>query len=520
VVLLILAGAIASFGPVGGRLVAADPPRSPEAAACPTPEGNAVGITLLDALRVASLANLDIAQAREVVELARAGRLRANSQILPNLNLGSTYVTHQGQIQRTEGNVINVNRQSLFDGGGPQLVMGLSDALFLPGVASNVLLATQAGARRVTNDTLLTVADAYFAVLRARRRVARIDETLDNLLSEQPSEVRDNSKGLLRLLQDFAKAGAASDAEVARAQVEIARRRDEEAAALQELRQATAELARLLRQDPTVLLWPLEDFRVPVDLPGEAWFGRDVEELVTVALENRPEVVEDRALVRSTLARWRAAKWRPALPNVVVNLSYGDFGGGPPVIGRDRFNAIILGASGSISNYAPRTDFDVSLVWRLQNFGVGNLAEMKETRTLHEQARIRQLANQDRIITQVVQAREAVQQTLERVRATRSGLFNDKGQPDGPAYRSLRLNFVNVKRAPGRPLEALDSVRGLSDLLEAYGQAVTDYERARFRLLVALGMPADALLDPRLMPLPPVCASPPPAPRTITNEQR
>src|SRR5262249_37160579 len=182
VVLLILAGGIASFGPVGGRLVAADPARSPEAAACPAPEGNAVGITLLDALRVASLANLDIAQAREVVEFTRAGRLRANSQILPNLNLGSTYVTHQGQIQRTEGNVINVNRQSLFVGGGPQLVLGLSDALFLPGVASNILLATQAGARRVTNDTLLAVADAYFAVLRARRRVARIDETLDNLL--------------------------------------------------------------------------------------------------------------------------------------------------------------------------------------------------------------------------------------------------------------------------------------------------------------------------------------------------
>jgi outer membrane protein TolC len=498
----------------------AEPPTPPEATAAPAPTGPAVGITLLDALRVASLSNLDIAQARQVVEQARAGRLRADSQILPNLNLGSTYVTHQGQIQRTEGNVINVNRQSLFVGGGPQLVFGLSDALFQPRVADNVLLATRAGARRVTNDTLLAVADAYFAVLRARRRVARIDETLSNLLSEQPAEWRDNSKGLLPLLQDFAKAGAASEAEIARAQVEIARRRDEEAAALQELRQTMAELARLLHLDPTVMLWPLEDFRVPLDLPGEAWFGRDVEELVTAALENRPETVEYRALVRASLARWRAAKWRPVLPNVVLNLNYGDFGGGPKVIGRDRFNAVILGPSGSISNYAPRTDFDVSLIWRLQNFGVGNLAEVKEQRALHEQAVLRQLANQDRIITQVVQAREAVQQTLERVRTTRAALFNDQGQPIGPAYRSLRLNFINVKRAPGRPLETLDSIRGLNDVLEAYGQAMTDYERARFRLLVALGMPADALLDPRLMPLPPVCASPPPDPRLPTNEPR
>src|SRR5262249_14022029 len=119
------------------------------------------------------------------------------------------------------------------------------------------------------------------------------------------------------------------------------------------------------------------------------------------------------------------------------------------------------------------------------------------------------------VITQGVQAHEAVRRTLERVRITRSALFDDKGAPEGPGYRSLRLNFLNIKKKEqARPLEALSSIRGLTDLLEAYGQAMTDYERARFRLLIALGMPAQALLDPRLMPLPPVCQDPANDPRT------
>ena len=34
----------------------------------------------------------------------------------------------------------------------------------------------------------------------------------------------------------------------------------------------------------------------------------------------------------------------------------------------------------------------------------------------------------------------------------------------------------------------LDSIRGLSDALESYGQALTDYERSRFRLMIVLGL--------------------------------
>src|SRR5439155_321763 len=76
------------------------------------------------------------------------------------------------------------------------------------------------------------------------------------------------------------------------------------------------ELARLIRLDPEVPLWPVEDFRFPMPLPGEPWFNRPDEELVAFALRGRPEQAENRALVEAALARIRAAKVRPLLPNV------------------------------------------------------------------------------------------------------------------------------------------------------------------------------------------------------------
>jgi outer membrane protein TolC len=297
-------------------------------------------------------------------------------------------------------------------------------------------------------------------------------------------------------------------------EVEVLRRRDELTAAVQDWYLATAELARLLRLDPETPLEPIEDFRYPLPLPGEAWLERPLDELVPVALMNRPELAENRALVEAAVERVRAAKYRPFLPTFAVNYAWGDYGGGPnlnpplilpPATKGGPVRVVTqpgFGPSGQIHHFAPRTDLDVSLFWRLQNLGFGNVAEKREQEALHRQAILRQLQVQDRVVTQVVQAQDAVQSSRERINITRAALFDPGGAPTGPVFRSLRLNFERIKGGEGRPLEALDSIRGLSDTLDAYGQAVTDYEVARFRLLVGLGLPPAGFIDPSKMPAP------------------
>src|SRR5262245_34213346 len=89
---------------------AADTPASPPLyGAGRVDPDTAVGLTILDALRLAQLANLDIGQARQVVLQAYAQRERARVQWLPSANIGSTFVNHNGRIQQANGNILNVN---------------------------------------------------------------------------------------------------------------------------------------------------------------------------------------------------------------------------------------------------------------------------------------------------------------------------------------------------------------------------------------------------------------------------
>jgi outer membrane protein TolC len=464
-------------------------------------------INLPVALRLAETANLDIAQAREVAQRARAGLLRAQVLALPNLNVGSTYVDHEGNIQRTEGNVVKVNRDSLFVGGGPSLSLALNEAIFAPLVGRQLLNATVAGVRRVDNDTLLQVAEVYLTVLRARRRLARVEETLEYLTSERASPMRAESKGLLPVVISIQEAGAAValKAEVERVRVEVLRRQEERVAAVQDFLTASAELARLLRLDPAIPLWPLEDFRFPIPLAGGAYASRPLDDLVGFALNNRPELAENQALVAAAVYRVKTAQWRPLMPTLVLNYNWGDFGGGPDpntaIQGGRVVTVAGFGPSGQIHHFAPRSDFDVTLLWRLQNLGLGNLGEIREQQALARQQSLRLLQVRDQVIAQVVQGLELVQGWRQRVDVTRAALFDAEGRPDGPVFRSLRLNFERIREVPTtRPLEVLDAIRGLNELLEVYAQSVTDYERAQFLLMRALGLPGFFLFDPVAAP--------------------
>jgi outer membrane protein TolC len=468
----------------------------------------AMPISLPVALRLSQANNLDIAQGREIVAQAGVALTRARAGFLPTFNLGSAYVHHEGTIQKTEGNIIFANRDSLFVGGGPSLALPLSDAIFAPLVARQVAVGTDAGLQRLSNDTLLLVADAYFNVLRLRRRVARIEETLDYLASEKTSAGRAGSKGLLPVVQTVQAAGGAeaTKAEVERLRVEVLKRREEKAAALQEFRLAMAELARLIRLDPQIPLWPIEDFRFSLPLPGAQWLDLPREELVRTALANRPEFAESQALIQAAVLRLKTAQFRPLLPNLVLNYNWGDFGGdpdtNPPIItpATKTTPAKVtaqagFGPSGRILHFAPRTDFDAALVWKLQNMGLGDLANVREQQSRLRQTQIARLQLQDRVITEVVQVDELVRGWRQRVEIASEALFDNTGAANGPVFKALRLNFDRIRTVPtARPLEVLDSIRGLSDALEAYGQAITDYERARFRLLIVLGLPPQELI--------------------------
>src|SRR5262249_14902794 len=262
---------------------------------------------------------------------------------------------------------------------------------------------------------------------------ARTDETLDFLTSEKPSDLRARSMGLLPLIRAHVKSGNALPSDQTRVEVDVARTTEERVRALQDVRIAAAEVARLLHMNALVFLLPKEDFRWPLDIPGPLWCKQPIDTLVTQALSGRPELGENAALIEAAVARYRATKWRPIVPSLVVNYSYGGFGGGPEGVRRNPTTRAIAvtptsnrpSNSGVIGDFGSRNDLDVGLVWRLSGLGLGNLAEQRDAKLAVEQGRVRQMFLQDLVVAQVVQALEAVRRSYERVAITRATLFDE-----------------------------------------------------------------------------------------------
>ncbi len=265
------------------------------------PEGTtAIGITLPDALRLAYVANLDIQVARQLVNQAVARQLQAKTLTLPTIGFDTSFVDHEGRIQQANGNILDVNRNSLFTGGTLRTVFNFGDALFAPIAAKYVVAASEAGQQRVANKTIHQVAQVYFSVLRGRRRLARAKLALDFMADQSKSDLRADVKGLLPLIKDFVDAGNASPAEQARVEVDVLRRQDEAVQGLRELRVAMADLTKLLQLPPGLMVVPLEDYRFPLPVPGQDWANVSVESLVEFALNTRPEIAENQAIVQAT----------------------------------------------------------------------------------------------------------------------------------------------------------------------------------------------------------------------------
>jgi len=106
---------------------------------------------------------------------------------------------------------------------------------------------------------------------------------------------------LVRRTQGLAP-GLAPPVEATRARVELSRRKQAAVSATERWHTAGVELARLLRLEPAVLVEPQEPPDLTVTLVHPAW---PVDDLIPIALTNRPELAARQALVQATLQRSR-----------------------------------------------------------------------------------------------------------------------------------------------------------------------------------------------------------------------
>lgn len=445
----------------------------PETNAVPSPSDRIYPINLATALKLGQAHPLDIALAGQRVQLAAAQLARANVLWLPSIVIGADYYRHDGKLQDVAGQVFDTSKSSTMVGIGPYAVFALSDAVFGPLAARQEVSARTAQLDAVRNDSTLAVAETYFQVQQARGELAAATDILRRL---------EDLQGRTEKLAE----GLIPPVEVVRVRTETARRRLGIHSARERWRTASADLVRIIRLDPGVLVEPLEPPHLQVTLIDP---NATVDQLIPEALLHRPELASQKALVEATLTRLRQEKLRPLVPSVLLRGTSTNPGGS---LGAGYFGG---GLNSNLSNFGARQDFDIQLLWEIQNLGFGNRARVQERKAENQIALFELFRLQDRIAAEVVQAHAQLRSALDRIHDAETGLKDalDSVQKNFEALHQTRRLGENVIVLVVRPQEVIASLQTLAQSYQDYYLAVADYDRAQFRLYRALGTCPGAL---------------------------
>ncbi|NBS89975.1 TolC family protein [bacterium] len=397
-------------------------------------------INLPVAMQLANARPLDIAIAGERITAAQADLLRAKALWLPTLNIGTDYLRSDGQIQEIKGKVFGTSKSAFMVGLGPTAVFALSDAIYKPLAAKQVVKSREADKQAAINDSLLTVAESYFKVQEARGDVASALDTV-----KRSEELAEKTRQL--------SAGLAPPAEASRVRAELARR----------------------KQD---LEYAYEAWQVQSDP------ARTIDELIPIGLTLRPELASQQALVQASIARLQQEKMRPLIPSILLRgaatnpggtLSSGLFGGGN---------------NGSMADFGMRNSMDLQVLWELESFGIGNIALKRERQAQKNAAALELYQVQDRVAADVVAAHAQTVRTTRRIKDAEEGLQYALDTADKNAQGLSQTRRIgDTITLVFRPQEVLVSIQSLQQAYRDYYKAITEHNRAQFRLYRALGHP-------------------------------
>lgn len=423
-------------------------------------------IDLPTVLGLAGAENWSVRLAYERISEARARLDGAEALWLPSLMAGIGYNKHDGQIQDTAGQVLDVSRNSLFVGGGaglggmpltggsngpPRLMVNLSitDAIFQKLVERQFVNAKVMRHSVTYNDTLLEASLAYYDLVGSQGEIAFTQKNLAD------------AEKLLKLTQGFVDAGKGSRADTTRIETAANVRRQEIITAEKTYRIAAAELARILQLDPETALFALEDYPVAVELVPES---NSLSGLVGLGVTSRPEIAEFHAEADGRFNQMRAEQLRPLIPHLQVSTSAGGFGGG------------VGGYNGGLGG---RGDFDIQAIWQIRNLGFGNQALRDERRSQFQQSMLKMSRSRDRVTTDVTQAYYGIQAERKQIALAETNMKT--------ATESYQQNINRIRALEGLPLEALQSIHAIAAARRALLRAIVDYNKAQAKLMWATG---------------------------------
>ena len=406
-------------------------------------------IDLPTTLQLAGARNIDIQLAREKFAEARAAEESAIERFFPWLAPGVTYRRHDNLIQNTEGVIEEVHKQSYAPGGTVIAQTDIGDAIFKSLEAHQLTKAARHGLDAQRAETVLGAAQGYFDLAAAQEAVGIAREAL-RISTDYATQI-----------QRAVDAGIAFKGDALRVKVqqqkdEIALRRAEENARL-----ASAKLVQFLHLEPTIELVPRDVSLVPLSIVStEDPLGA----LVAQALAARPETRQSAALVSAAQHAKNGAIYGPLIPTVGGQAFFGGLGGG---------------MNSETGHFGESEDYVALVGWRI---GPGGLLDFGNMHA--QQARLRSAALTggkvtDQIANEVITSQARVQSLAAQIATAKESL--------SAAAEALRLAQERKDFGVGVVLETILAQQELSRVRNDYLNIVTDYDKAQYALLRALG---------------------------------
>ena len=427
-------------------------------------------INLATALRLSDARPLIVAAAQASVWVAEADLTQAKVLWIPTLNVAADYLRHDGGGPDFNKGVMTAPSVNFFYGGAALYgIISTTDVIYQPLVARQVLNARQWDIQSAKNDALLRTADAYFQVHQYRGMYTGALYCVER--------GRDLVERIVTLSRDLAQ-----PFEVERARNMLADLQQRAVSARQQWRVQSANLTQVLRLDPRAVVEPMERDHVQITLIDP---GRSLEELMPIALTNRPDLSSRQAMVKAADYGIRREQARMFLPSVELT---GFQSPGGMLIQAGIFG---LGPNSSLNQWTGREDVSVQLMWQLEGFGIGNLARIKRQRGQQSEAIVDLRTTQDMVAADVnralARAQSATARVLQADRSLRTGIITFNGQMEGLGQTN---RFGNVLVLVNRPQQAVYALQLLYVAFEEYFSTVAEYNRAQFDLFHALGYPA------------------------------
>ncbi|HTL56651.1 MAG TPA: TolC family protein [Candidatus Limnocylindrales bacterium] len=407
-------------------------------------------IDLPAALRLAGAQNLDVQIAREHLKEALANRQSANQQFLPWLAPGVNYHRRDGVAQAVPSGIISdAHFQSYSPGVTLAAQVMLGDAIYNSLAAKQLVRASEQGLQAQQQDAVLNAAQGYFELARAKALV------------EVAGEALTTSRDYQQQLHTAVAAGIAFKGDELRVQSQTEQYEIRLRQALEHLRIAGADLARILHLDPRVELIPQQHELLPIAL-----FPTNVSTIALVdrALVSRPELKQNAAFLSAARESEKGAVYGPLVPTIGAQVFAGGLGGGPD--------------SGP-SHFAAEGDYLVGLSWKIGPGGLFDGGRIKANRARVATAAIEGSKLKDAISSDVVTIVARMQSLGAQIDVTERNL--------GTATETLRLTHERKQFGVGIVLEDIQAQQDLTRARSDYVTTLSEFNKAQYALARAVG---------------------------------